>query len=378
MKKLLLVILLGGVVFIAVKSFSFPSILPSPQNQNSEKVNVRFDESFSMSFFAKGVDNARDLTLSPEGTLLLSLTSSGKVVALPDKNSDGRADGVKEVLSGLQRPHGLAFYNNRLFIAEETRVVRYNWDEKKLMPGMDRVLFDLPQGGRHFTRSIVFDNAGKMFVSIGSTCDVCFEKHSWIGTVIVSDENGKNPRVFAKGLRNSVFIAVHPATNQLWGTEMGRDFLGDNVPPDEINIITENKDYGWPICYGNRIHDTNFDKNRYKKNPCVDTEPPVYEIAAHSASLGLVFINSPQFPKEWQGDLLVAYHGSWNRSVPIGYKVVRLNVEGNRITAEEDFITEFLDGIAAKGRPVDLTFDNKGNLYISDDKAGVVYRVSRK
>lgn len=373
-----------------------PALLPPSRNISEivEKQTVgeavefplEIPQDFQIGIFAKNLGNVRDLEFTQDGTLLLSIPQDGRVVGLPDKNGDGVVDEVKEVLTNLNRPHGLAFYNNKLFVVEETRVVRYNWDSKNLTASLDKVLFNLPAGGRHSTRTIAFDNSSRLFVSIGSTCDVCFEKHQWLGSVIVSDQNGDNPRLFAKGLRNSVFITVNPETNELWGTEMGRDFLGDFLPPDEINIIQEAKDYGWPLCYGNRVHDTSFDKKVYIQTvppqPCGTTEPPIFEIAAHSAPLGLTFINSPQFPTDWQGDLLVAYHGSWNRSTPIGYKVVRIDLEGNLVKNEYNFTSGFLGKASgpagALGRPVDLIFDKAGSLYISDDKAEVVYKITKK
>lgn len=371
-----------------------PAILPpqTPTVGESPDLPFQLPEGFKIGIFAPrqssgqaSLGGVRDLEFTPGGTLLASIPSSGRVVALPDKDLNGVADEVRDVISSLDRPHGIAFYsegtssayNGNLFIAEETRVVRYRWDENTLSVTQDKILFSLPKGGRHFTRSIVFDKNGRMFVSIGSTCDVCFEKHPWLAAIIVSDSEGNNPHLWAKGLRNSVFIAINPTTGELWGTEMGRDFLGDNLPPDEINVIWEGKDYGWPICYGDKIHDNNFDPSASSGQACRNTEAPVYEIAAHSAPLGLTFINSPQFPKEWQGDLLVAYHGSWNRSSPIGYKVVRLNVDPDSIgvRGEEEFLSGFLSGSQALGRPVDVIFDKQGSLYISDDKAGVIYKI---
>lgn len=164
----------------------------------------------------------------------------------------------------------------------------------------------------------------------------------------------------------------------MWGTENSRDWLGDNAPPDGINIIRDGKNYGWPVCYGNKFHDKNFDPKGEQATYCADTLAPIFEIQSHSAPLGLTFINSKQFPDSQQGDLLVAYHGSWNRTEPTGYKVVRLVVEGNQITKQEDFLTGFLQGSDASGRPVDLEFDKTGSLYISDDKANAVYKIVKK
>jgi len=332
---------------------------------------------FKIGVFAKDLGAARDLQFSPGGTLLVSSKNSGTVYALPDKNKDGRADEKTEVLTGLDKPHGIAFYGEKIFVAELRKVSRYSWNEKTLAAKFEKKLFDLPYNGGHSTRSIVINSDGDLFVTIGSSCNVCVEKHPWLAAVIVSDVDGKTPKVFAKGLRNSVFIKLNPTTEELWGTEMGRDLLGDNLPAEEINIVREGRNYGWPTCYGNKVHDKKFGHN-HKDGECESTEAPIYEFQAHSAPLGLTFINSPQFPASWQGDLLVAYHGSWNRSTPTGYKIVRMNVSGNKITGEADFITGFLQGSNALGRLVDLEFDKAGSLYISDDKIGVIYKVVKE
>lgn len=342
---------------------------------------LKLPDGFSIGVFASGLVQPRDLEFSSGGVLLVSVPSQGKVVALIDENNDGTSEKLKNVLTGLNRPHGIAFYEGKLFVAEETRVVRYQWNEATLTALEDKVLFALPSSkGGHYTRSLVFDKNGRLFVSIGSTCNVCNEEHKWLASVIVSDQDGNNPRVWASGLRNSVFLSIHPQTGELWGTEMGRDLLGDNLPPDEINIIKDNKRYGWPQCYGKNVYDASMGKLKIPKI-CMLDEPPLYEIQAHSAPLGLVFIQSEQFSQDWQGDLIVAYHGSWNRLKPSGYKVVRLEVKDNKISGEEDFITGFLpEGVRqgpteAYGRPVDLVFDSAGSLYISDDKSGVVYKI---
>ena len=234
-----------------------PTILPE-KTGDPPSTPLKLPEGYVIGTFVKDLGNVRDLEFSPGGTLLVSETSDGKVQALPDKNNDGKADEVKTVIQNLNNPHGLAFFNDKLFVVEETRVVRYNFAEETLEARLDKVLFNIPPGARHSTRTIDFDKTGRMFVSIGSSCDVCFEKEPWHGVVLISDSEGNSPRIFAKGLRNSVFITVHPETQELWGTEMGRDFLGDNLPPDEINIIKEGKDYGWPLCFGDQIPDKQF------------------------------------------------------------------------------------------------------------------------
>ncbi len=332
---------------------------------------------FVVHVFADGLGSPRDLVESPGGTILVSDPNAGLVYALPDRNRQGRAVTNKVVISDTHRPHGLAFYQGKLYVAEVDRVVRYDWNEVGLTASNPKVLFGLPENHDHNNRTIAFDRSGKMYVSVGSTCNVCREDSPLSATVIVSDAAGRHHQVMATGLRNAAFIQVNPQTGELWGTEMGRDYLGDDLPPDEINIIRPGQDYGWPYCYGERVHDDVFDPQ--STHSCQATQIPVDLIPAHSAPLGLVFIQSSQFPSAWQGDLLVAYHGSWNRSVPVGYRVVHLKVNKNTIGAVGDFVTGFLppgatDGpSAARGRPVDLLFDRAGNLYLSDDKSGSVY-----
>ena len=398
MKKTFLILVIFAVFFISIfwiiktyigdiRPILYPVVknnsISKPQSKLGTQIDIdlKLDKEFQIGVFAKDLGKVRDIAFSPGGVLIASVPESGKIIMLPDRNKDGIADEVNTIASRLERPHGVAFFNNYLYIAEETRVSRYYWTDQKLIGGVARLekkLFNLPKGGNHTSRTITFDKSGTMYVSIGSSCDVCIEKHPFLASVIISDFEGKTPQIYAKGLRNSPFITINPDTQELWGTEMGRDFLGDNLPPDEINIIQNNKNYGWPLCYGEKVHDTKFDKNIYTDDPCYNTIPPIFQIPAHSAPLGLQFIKSDQFPKSWQEDLLVSYHGSWNRSSPIGYKVVRLDVEGNKIVKEEDFLTGFLQNGGAAGRPVDLEFNNNGDLFLSDDKSGSIYIISKK
>lgn len=354
----------AGVKISAGKSPDIPFTLP---------------EGLSVHVFAEDLGSPRDLVFSPGGTLLISDPSGRRVIALPDADKNGQADRQVTVFSGGSNMHGLAFFgSDKLFVAEERRIIRLAWDEKNLRAVQDKVILELPGNNNHNKRTVAIDAAGNLYVSVGSTCNVCTENDKRSGTVMVTDTEGNNPRIYATGLRNAPFLKLHPVTGDLWATEMGRDYLGDNLPPDEINIIREGNDYGWPYCYGNKVSDSGFNDSNAGRIRCESTEPPVYEIPAHNAPLGLEFIRSAQFPPDWENDLLVAYHGSWNSSTPVGYKIVHLKVSDNRITASDDFLTGFLQGETVLGRPADLAFDASGNLYVSDDNAGMVYIIQKE
>ena len=360
---------------------------------------LQLPKGFSIYLFAKDLAGPRVIKFSPGGWLVVSETGAGRVTALKDENGDGFAETRLTVIDGLDRPHGISFFDKYIYVAEPSILRRYEFNPqtgKAKVPG-EKIL-DLPSDEGHFTRTIDIGpdpsamNSGqvKLFISIGSSCNVCRENDELRATIMVSDPDGKNARIFAKGLRNTVSFKLHPITGEWWGVDMGRDWLGDNTPPDEINIIKDGKNYGWPICYGKNIHDANFDKNTYFRNPCMEPfETPSYiDIPAHSAPLGLDFF-SREWPEEYQDDLLVAYHGSWNRSTPTGYKVVRYELDAQgKYLGEEDFLIGFLSKDGALGRPVDILIQPfgkvraaspsnpyNGTILISDDKAGVIYRI---
>lgn len=298
----------------------------------------------------------------------------------PDEDQDGIADEVRPVITGLSNlPHGLAFYNGYLYLAEENKVSRYLYQGNGNVGAREVVVGNLPPnlpgGDDHVSRTIGFSSFDKMYLSAGSSCNVCEESNQGRAAITEYNPDGSGARVFADGLRNSVGFVFHPVTGEMWATENGRDYLGDDLPPDEINILRDGQHYGWPYCYGQRIPDPAFNNS----DRCATTRNSAHDMQAHSAPLGLRFIDSPQFPEDWQGDLLVAYDGSWNRSVPTGYKVVRLVVDGSDIVGEEDFIDGWLlSNGSSVGRPVDLIFGPEdGALYISNDKAGVIYRVTK-
>jgi glucose/arabinose dehydrogenase len=355
----------------------------STPTEKLESTPLRIADNFSLGIFAKDLPGARVIIFDSLGNIWLSQTNKGSVSKLTINN--GRLISQKIVISGLKNPHGLAFDPqdpNILYIAEETKISKVRIADG--VPGTLEKIVDLPVKGNHFTRSLLFNPDGRLYVSIGSTCNVCLENDERYAAIYSLNKDGSDFKQVAKGLRNSVFMIWNNKDQTIWATDMGRDLLGDNIPPDEINIISTKADsiqnFGWPNCYGQNIHDTSFDKNTYFRNPCQEPfeKASHIDLQAHSAPLGLAF-TPDSWPKEYQNNLLVAFHGSWNRSVATGYKVVRLILDdAGKLIKQEDFITGWLIDKVALGRPVDIVFDATGALYISDDKAGVIYKIINK
>ncbi|MDD2907698.1 MAG: PQQ-dependent sugar dehydrogenase [Candidatus Gracilibacteria bacterium] len=338
-------------------------------------LGLKVANDFTISIFADNLSGARDL-IGPDklGNYLLSRTSEGIITMLVIKN--GEVKEKNDILKNLNNPHGLALGldGTTLYYAETDKLSKINL----YSDGSPEKIIDLPKGGRHFTRSLLFGPDGKLYISIGSTCDVCNEKDERIASIYSINTDGSNFKKVASGLRNSVFMSTNPITGDIWATEMGRDNLGDNIPPDEINIIKSGNDYGWPTCYGNNVQDSQFDKNVYIVNPCTNKTPAHIELQAHSAPLGLSFIPEEGWPENYWNDLIISYHGSWNRSVKTGYKLVHITLDdkGNA-TNTNDFITGWLDENGnASGRPVDILSSPGGVSYITDDKKGVIYKLA--
>lgn len=337
---------------------------------------------FQVTVFAD-TSSPRLLAFSPGGVLLATSASSGTVVAMPDPEHRGKAARVVKVLSGLDGPHGIAFHNGALYIAERRTLKRYAWDEAGLKASNPRQLADLPDDlGGHATRTIVFAN-GKLYVAAGSSCNVCTEDDPRRAAVMEFNEDGSGMRIFATGTRNAVGLAFNPRTGTVWGTENGRDQLGDDLPPEEVNDYGKaGGDFGYPYCYslkGKPVPDTNFGGSDLR---CAKTIAASVEILAHSAPLGLAFYDGTAFPGNYRGDLFVALHGSWNSSVLHGYKVVRIHFnERGEPQGVEDFLQGFIrPGERSRGRyrgrPVGIAVSPDGSLYVSDDYANLLYRIT--
>lgn len=329
---------------------------------------------FSISLFARNLDAPRVMTWDNQGHLLVSVPSKGSVVAFSQES--GMLAAEKTVVAGLNRPHGLAVRGAMLYVAETDNVSTYVYDADTMSATEKKKIIDLPGGGNHYSRTIAFGPDGKLYISVGSSCNVCVEKDWRRAKILVANADGTDLKEFGTGLRNSVFFTWHSTTRDMWATDMGRDLIGDNIPPEEVNIVKAGSDYGWPYCYGKRVWDKTFDSSSQASSRCAASVAPVVEMQAHSAPLGLAFIPD-SWPSEYHDDLLVAFHGSWNRTEPTGYKVVRIKLdEKGSYQGIEDFITGWQAGDGILGRPVDVLFDAAGALFITDDKAGVIYRVT--
>jgi glucose/arabinose dehydrogenase len=341
---------------------------------------LRVPNGLAITEFAK-VPSARALAVAPDGSVYVSLPRRNEIVRLVDVNQDGVADTqYVAVNAGLNRPHGMAFRDGWFYIANTDGVVRVKLGADGKAVGAPEKINEYSKEGGHWTRSILFAPDGAMYVSIGSTCNICEEATPDRAAVMRYDANGKNGRLYSSGLRNAVGMALNPTTQQIWVTQHERDNIKpdhENLPPEEINILRDGAHYGWPYCYGNRIITPDDGFSDWGK--CGTTVPPALEMQAHSAPLGITFLDRASvFSAEYRGDALVAFHGSWNRDVPTGAKVVRIRVRDGKPAGIEDFVVGWQDAAGKRwGRPVDVLVHRDGSVLISDDQRGTIYRVAR-
>lgn len=343
---------------------------------NKTDLPLKVTDNFTVSIFAKDLGWARDLVWPDKiWNYYLSRTSKWIITMLEVK--DSKVVSKTDILKNLNNPHWLALDpqdKTTLYFAETNKLSKIklysDWKSEKII--------DLPKWWRHFTRSLIFGTDSKLYVSIWSTCDVCYEKNEMNATIYRLDKDWKNLEKVASWLRNSVFMDVNPISGEIWATEMWRDNLWDNIPPDEINIIKKWNNYWWPICYGNNIHDYKFDKRTYIANPCMYTKPSHIDLQAHSAPLWIAFIPKEWWPENYSNDLLVAYHWSWNRSIPTGYKIVHIKLDDLwNVIEQRDFITWFInEKNDVLGRPVDILTQTWWVAFVTDDKKWVVYKIS--
>lgn len=332
---------------------------------------IRLPDGFSIALYARA-DGARSLTRGPDGVVFVGSRSAGKVYAVVDDDRDGTSDRVHTIASGLEQPNGVAFLEGSLYIAEISRILRFDGIVDRLAnPPKPVVVFDdYPTDRHHGWKFIAFGPDGKLYVPVGAPCNVCEEKDPVYASITRLDPDGTNMEVFASGVRNTVGFDWHPETGELWFTDNGRDWLGDDAPPDELNHAPENGlHFGFPYCHGGTITDPEFGAKR----SCDEFRPPVRRLGPHVAALGMRFYTGSMFPERYRGKVFIAEHGSWNRSTKIGYRVTVVDpVE----KTYDVFADGWLQDGSVSGRPVDVLVMPDGALLVSDDKAGVIYRIT--
>jgi glucose/arabinose dehydrogenase len=372
-----------GILLLVILWTGYSQLGIRPAIIEGDLLDIKLPPGFRIEVFAEGLGDSLisypgpapgpRMMLMKDGILMVSIPNKGLIAVLPDQNGDHKADSVGVFIDGLDRPHGLDYYDGWFYIAEEDRVIRVKDADNNFVAEKETIevlLDNIPTGG-HSTRTVKVHN-GSLYMSVGSSCNVCYETDARRAAITRCDLDGTNCKVFATGMRNAVGMAFHPLTGKLYVTENGRDWLGDDLPPDEINLVEEGKDYGWPVCYGKSIHDTDFDQNTYIRDPCEDSAPSLIDLQAHSAPLGLNFYYGGSFPEEYIGDLFVCLHGSWNRQEPTGYKIIRINMTDLTL---HDFATGWLQDGNVLGRPVDVMVSEDGSLFVSDDNDGRIYRI---
>lgn len=333
---------------------------------------VRLPPGFRIEVAASDVDGARTLVRSPSGTLFVGTRSAGKVHALRDLDGDGRYEKRWTIASRLNMPNGIAFRDGSLYVAEVHRLLRYDGIEERLdSPPEPLVVTRFPDKTHHGWRFIAFGPDGKLYVPFGAPCNVCDE--AGFATINRMDADGGNREVVARGVRNTVGFTWHPVSGELWFTDNGRDWLGDDRPACELNRVTRmGQHFGFPHCHGVDVLDPEFGEGR----SCAEFEPPALALGPHVAPLGVKFYIGRMFPAEYRNVAFIAEHGSWNRSRKIGYRVTMAWPKAGGGLEYRTFADGFLQGEEAWGRPVDLLVQPDGSLLLSDDRQGAIYRIS--
>jgi len=332
---------------------------------------------FAISIYASDVPSAREMALGTHGTVFVGSRAAGKVYAIVDRDRDQKADEVFTLAQGLNMPSGVAFRDGSLYVAEVSRILRFDQIEEHLdKPPQPVVASDsLPSDRWHGWKFIAFGPDGMLYVPVGAPCNVCERADERYATILRMQPDGSGLEVFAHGIRNTVGFAWHPQTQELWFTDNGRDMLGDNAPPDELNRAPQKGlHFGFPYCHGGDIPDPDFGR----KHKGEEFIPPAIKLGPHVAAIGMRFYTGTMFPEEYRNQIFIAEHGSWNRSEPIGYRISLVRLADNRAVKYEVFAEGWLQRGRGWGRPADVLVMPDGALLVSDDQANVIYRISYK
>ena len=373
-KKVVLAVVLMVVIALAVVTI-IPVMLPAGERPPDTGLPlISLPAGFHIAIYAANVPGAREMAMGPEGVVFVGTRGEGKVYAVIDANNDQTADQILTLADNLFLPNGVAYRDGALYVAEVNRVLRYTNISSRLdnPPAPVVVNANFPSDTLHGWKFIAFGPDGKLYVPIGMPCNICIADTPWYGTIMRMNPDGSDLETYVTGLRNTVGFDWDPVTGYLWFTDNGQDFLGEDLPPDELNVATsQGQNFGFPFCYGDNITDPAMQTG----NGCPGAIPPALELPAHVAPLGMEFYEGNLFPAEYRGRIFIAEHGSWNRVVPIGYQVVSVVMENGTPVSWEPFATGWLQGSSAWGRPVDVLTLPDGSLLVSDDQAGRIYRI---
>ena len=333
--------------------------------------DIRLPSGFGISVLSDELPHARAMALGERGTLFVGSTD-GNVYALPIVN--GNAARPRVIASRLQMPVGVAFHDGALYVSAVSRILRFDAIEARLDDPPEPVVISdrFPRETHHGWKFIAFGPDGRLYVPVGAPCNICEPDRDRYANIMRMKADGSALEVFARGIRNTVGFDWHPGTGELWFTDNGRDWMGDDQPADELNHAPKaGMDFGFPYCQQGDLPDPEFGTRR----ACKEFTAPAAKLGAHVAALGMRFYTGRMFPAEYRGNIFIAEHGSWNRSRKVGYRIVRVVLEGNRVVRQEVFAEGWLQGEKAWGRPVDVLVMSDGALLVSDDEAGAIYRI---
>ena len=338
--------------------------------------SIKLPAGFRIDVYAE-VDNARSLAISPSGTVYVGNRNGDAVYAVRDSDGDNKADKKWTIAKGLNSPNGVAFRDGSLYVAEISKILKFADIENNLSKPAkaDTITNDYPTEGHHGWKYIAFGPDGKLYIPVGAPCNICEPKEEIFASITRMNADGSDREIFAKGVRNTVGFTWHPETKELWFTDNGRDMMGDDIPDCELNHAPEKgMHFGYPYCHAGTVKDPEFGGNRN----CSEFVPPVQKLGPHVAPLGLKFYNGDMFPSSYRNQIIVARHGSWNRTKKSGHDLSLVRIEGSESAGQEVFASGWLNDETQKvwGRPVDVLVMPDGSLLVSDDQANVIYRIS--
>jgi glucose/arabinose dehydrogenase len=336
---------------------------------------IKLPPGFRIAVYSDQIPNARSLAVGEDGTVYVGSLGE-KVYALRDNDHDGKAEQVLTIASGLNMPNGVAYHKGDLYIGEINRISKINNITAHLAdpPKPETVYDGYPKDRHHGWKYLRFGPDGKLYAPVGAPCNICLQDDPIYASLTRLDADGKNLEIYAKGIRNTVGFDWHPQTGELFFTDNGRDWLGDDQPPEELNAAPKpGLHFGYPYCHGGDIADPQFGKLK----ACAEFTPPAWKFPAHVAALGIHFYRGQQFPAQYRGQLFVAQHGSWNRSIPQGYRLALVKFKDGKPVGDEVFAEGWLQQNGdVLGRPVDVAELPDGSLLLSDDANGAIYRIT--